>query len=265
MSANPTGKVQETTEKTTTIPTELNSRYTFENFSVGASNRVAHAVSRQVVENLGQLYNPLFLAGGYGLGKTHLLQAIGNAAVHQNPALTVRYVTAERFTNELIESIKQVKVLTFRQKYRSTDLLLLDNLEYLSGKEQTQDELLYTLESLMQDNRQVVIASDRLPGATPFLSEHLLSRLQGGVIANIVAPDEALRLAFLQAKAANQPVSPEVLALIAQKVSGSISKLEGALNSLLAYARHTNAELTTEAAGQLLDSMLFSSNYLLKS
>jgi chromosomal replication initiator protein len=265
MSANPTEKAQATSEKPGATLTELNPRYTFENFTVGTSNQVAHAVSRQVAENLGQLYNSLFLAGGYGLGKTHLLQAIGNAALQMNPNLTVRYVTAERFTNELIESIKQTKVLVFRQKYRNADLFLLDNLEYLAGKEQTQDELLYTLESLMQENRQVVIASDRLPGATPFLSEHLLSRLHSGVVVNISAPDEALRLAFLQAKAANQPVSPEVLALIAQKVSGSISKLEGALNSLLAYARHSNTELTVEVAGQLLDSMLFSSIYLLKS
>jgi chromosomal replication initiator protein len=259
---NNSGPFQENQEKASLPTNGLNSRYTFENLIVGESNQVAMAVSRLIAEKPGQLYNPLLILGEYGVGKTHLLNAIGHHALQLRPELKVRYTTAEGFTNGLINAIRQTRMADFQKDYRSLDLLLVDNIEYLAGKEQTQSELLHTLESLGYDNRQVILTARRLPGAMSTMADKLLLRLQSGMITNLMPPDHNLRLTFLQTKAEQQPaaIAPEVLELIADKVTDSFSRLEGALNSLVASTYHSGTPLTPEIAGKLLDVLLFSSS-----
>ena len=233
----------------------LNPRYTFETYIVGSSNRMAHAVALSVSERPGNAYNPLFIYGGSGLGKTHLLQAIGHMAQRQH--LRVLYVTSELFTNELIAAIRTQSTDQFRAKYRNTDLLLLDDVHFIAGKEQTQEEFFHTFNALHSANRQIVLTSDRPPQAITTLEERLRSRFGWGMTADIQPPNLETRIAILQEKAASMGryVPNEVLTLIAQRAHRNIRDMEGALTKVLAHAellrRPLNAALVEDALAYL--------------
>ncbi|NLD73379.1 MAG: chromosomal replication initiator protein DnaA [Chloroflexi bacterium] len=233
----------------------LNPRYTFANFIVGQSNRLAHAGSLAVAENPGQAYNPLFIYGGVGLGKTHLLHAVGNR-VAQDQHRTL-YVSAETFANELINSIRTRTTEEFRAKYRTIDVLLLDDVQFLIGKERTQEEFFHTFNDLYQDNRQIVLSSDRPPKAFVGLEERLRSRFEWGLTADVQFPDLETRMAILAAKAevlrVQLPV--EVVEYIAQEVQSNIRELEGALNRVMALARTMGYAFTVETAQRALGGM----------
>lgn len=234
----------------------LNPRYTFASFVVGPSNRMAHASALAVAERPGIAYNPLFLYGGSGLGKTHLLQAIGHYL--QSAGKRVLYVTSEVFTNEMIGAIRTQSTELFRAKYRNTDVLLLDDVHFLAGKEQTQEEFFHTFNELHAANRQIVLTSDRPPQAIPTLEERLRSRFGWGMIADVQPPTLETRIAILQMKAASmgRQVPDDVLHLIAQRAHRNIRDLEGALNKVLAHAelfrRPLNAALVEDTLAYLV-------------
>ncbi len=235
-----------------TNPSTFNAKYTFDSFIVGNCNRLAHAAALGVAEKPGGAYNPLFIYGGVGLGKTHLLQAIGHFVSASK--LRVLYVSTEQFTNEFIKAIRERKTEEFRQKYRSVDVLLVDDIHFIIGKEQTQEGFFHTFNDLHNANRQMVITSDRPPTSMPLLEDRLRSRFGWGLIADIQPPDLETRLAILQAKAEEKRVSmpQEVLDLIARRARRSIRELEGSLNRVIAFARLTKASLTIELATEAL-------------
>ncbi|RLC69434.1 MAG: chromosomal replication initiator protein DnaA [Chloroflexi bacterium] len=247
---------REHSQTQTSATTMLNPRYTFDTFVVGSNNRLAHAASLAVAENPAGAYNPLFLYGGVGLGKTHLLHAIGNfCARHLQRVL---YVSSETFTNDLINSIRTQTTGNFRDKYRKVDVLLIDDIQFIAGKESTQEEFFHTFNSLHAANKQIVISSDRPPRAIPTLEERLRSRFEGGLIADLQLPDLETRAAILRFKATAQSLSvpDEVLDLIAQRVQSNIRELEGALNRVLAYADLMHVFPTIEVAKTALDGVL---------
>jgi len=233
----------------------LNPRYTFDNFIVGQSNRLAHAGCLAVAENPGLAYNPLFIYGGVGLGKTHLLHAIGNRTA-QDRRRTL-YVSAETFANELINAIRVRSTEEFRAKYRTIDVLLLDDVQFLIGKERTQEEFFHTFNDLYQDNRQIVLSSDRQPKAFVGLEERLRSRFEWGLTADVQFPDLETRMAILAAKAEALRVTlpSEVIEYIAQKVQSNIRELEGALNRVLALARTMNCGYSLETVQRALGGL----------
>jgi chromosomal replication initiator protein len=222
---------------------DLNPRYTFENFIVGPSNRMAHAVAMSVAERPGKAYNPLFLYGGVGLGKTHLIHAVGHAA--RSRGQRVLYVSSELFTNELISAIRTQSTEQFRAKYRTIDVLLIDDVQFIAGKEQTQEEFFHTFNALHSANRQIVMTSDRAPQAITTLEERLRSRFGWGMTADIQPPSLETRIAILQAKAASLHVvvANDVLTVIAQRAHRNIRDLEGALTRVLAHAQLLNKPL----------------------
>ncbi|MBT9149273.1 MAG: Chromosomal replication initiator protein DnaA [Dehalococcoidia bacterium] len=230
----------------------FNPKYTFSSFIVGSCNRLAHAAALGVAENPGSVYNPLFIYGGVGLGKTHLLHAI-EQFVLQNDQQVI-YATAEQFTNDFIASIRERSTESFRNKYRSADVLLIDDIHFIAGKEQTQEGIFHTFNDLHTANRQIILSSDRPPKALSLLEERLRSRFEWGLIVDIQPPDFETRVAILQAKAEElkSPIPLDVLHLIARRVRNNIRELEGALNRVLAYARLTNATITPELAGESL-------------
>ncbi|MDW8253915.1 MAG: chromosomal replication initiator protein DnaA [Chloroflexota bacterium] len=230
----------------------LNPRYTFDSFIVGASNRLAHAAAEAVAAQPGSAYNPLFIWGGVGLGKTHLLHAIGHRV--EARGLSVIYVTSETFTNEFIRAIRDRQNDAFREKYRSVDLLLIDDIQFLATKEQTQEEFFHTFNDLHSNGKQIVITSDRSPKVMPSLEDRLRSRFEWGLIADIEAPDFETRVAILEKKArdCNAQVPREVLELIAHKFQNNIRELEGSLNKALMFARTHGVPLTLEVAHQAL-------------
>jgi chromosomal replication initiator protein len=230
----------------------LNRKYTFSSFIVGSSNRLAHAAALGVAENPGNSYNPLFVYSGVGLGKTHLLHAIGWEAIRVRPR--VMYVTAEQFTNEFISAIRERRSEDFRNKYRSVDVLLLDDIQFIAGKEQTQEGLFHTFNDLHTGNSQIVISCDRPPKSLTLLEDRLRSRFEWGLIVDMQPPDLETRIAILQTKAEEQKteVPPDVLNFIARRIQKNIRELEGALNRVLAYARLTKSPLTVELATQAL-------------
>jgi len=234
----------------------FNPKYTFQSFIVGNCNRLAHAAALGVAEKPGAFYNPLFIYGGVGLGKTHLLHAIGHFVSASN--LRALYVSTEQFTNEFIKAIRERKTEDFRKKYRGVDVLLVDDIHFLIGKEQTQEGFFHTFNDLHNNNRQIVITSDRPPKSMPLLEDRLRSRFGWGLIADIQSPDLETRHAILQAKAEEQGVSigQDVLDLIARKAQKSIRELEGSLNRVIAFARLTKAALTVEIATQALTEFL---------
>ena len=207
----------------------LISRYHFDNFVVGASNRMAHAACMAVAENPAKAYNPMFLYGGVGLGKTHLLHAIGNAALQRG--LQVLYVSSEEFTNELINAIRTHNTQPFRDRYRSIDVLLVDDIQFIAGKESTQEEFFHTFNTLHNQEKQIVMSSDRPPKAMVTLEERLRSRFEWGLTVDIQPPDLETRIAILRSKAerAMRNVPPEILNLIARQIQSNIRELEGAL------------------------------------
>ncbi|MCL5429002.1 MAG: chromosomal replication initiator protein DnaA [Chloroflexi bacterium] len=230
----------------------LNPRYSFETFVVGASNRLAHAASLAVAENPAKAYNPLFLYGRVGLGKTHLLRAIGNAASQRG--LQVLYVSSEEFTNDLIHAIRTHSTQAFRDKYRRTDVLLIDDIQFIAGKESTQEEFFHTFNTLHGQNKQIVITSDRSPKGLMTLEERLRSRFEWGLIADIQSPDYETRLAILRSNAERigRAVDPAVLETIARRMQSNIRELEGALNRIVAYAYLRGIPLTADVVDSAL-------------
>jgi chromosomal replication initiator protein len=234
----------------------FNPRYTFENFVVGASNRLAHAASLAVAESPARAYNPLFLYGGVGLGKTHLLQAIGSRV--QERGLNVLYVSSEEFTNDLINSIRTHTTAAFRERYRQIDVLLIDDIQFIAGKESTQEEFFHTFNTLHGQDKQIVITSDRPPKAMLTLETRLRSRFEGGLIVDVQLPDVETRIAILKSKAdrARRHVDQHIMELIAQQVQSNIRELEGALTRVLAFADLSGMPLDDKLVSVALADML---------
>lgn len=238
----------------------LKSKYTFDNFVVGNSNRFAHAACLAVAQSPAKSYNPLFVYGGVGLGKTHLMRAIGNYIIQYNnqSEVNILYISSEKFTNELINSIRDDRTVAFRDKYRNVDLLLIDDIQFLAGKERTQEEFFHTFNTLYDSNKQIVITSDRPPQEIPTLEDRLISRFECGLITDIQPPDLETRIAILRKKAQteNLNIPDEVINFIAEKIPSNIRQLEGALNKLIAFSTLTKNNLSTSLAQEILKDII---------
>jgi chromosomal replication initiator protein len=234
----------------------LNPRYTFETFVVGSGNRLAHAACQAVAEKPARAYNPLFLYGGVGLGKTHLLHAIGNAC--HGRGLNVLYVSSEEFTNDMISAIRTHTTQAFREKYRSADVLLVDDIQFIAGKESTQEEFFHTFNTLHGQDKQIIVSSDRPPKSLVTLEERLRSRFEWGLTADIQAPDLETRLAILRSKAerTGRQISDDILDTIARRVESNIRELEGALNRIIAFADLSGSPLTPDLVDVALADLL---------
>jgi len=238
----------------------LNSKYTFENFVVGPSNRFGHAASIAVAQAPAKAYNPLFLYGGVGLGKTHLMHAIGQYISTNNPSARVFYVSSERFTNELIDAIQNRSTLKFRSKFRGVDVLLIDDIHFLGGKEHSQEEFFHTFNTLYDAHKQIVLSSDRPPKEIANLEERLISRFEWGLVTDLQPPDIETRIAILRKKAemSNLIVPQEVFLYIAEKIKNNIRKLEGALIRVVSNASLTGRELSSKLAEEVLQDLIIS-------
>ncbi len=234
----------------------LNPRYTFPQFIVGKNNELAHAACMAVSAKPGQAYNPLFIYGGVGMGKTHLLQAIGHHVCRDNNNAKVQYVTCERFTNEFIQAVRSGAATDFKDRYRTVDVLLIDDIQFLTGKEGTQEEFFHTFNTLHQNNKQIVIASDRPPKDIQTLESRLQSRFEWGMMIDITKPDFETRVAILEAKARekNYPLSTEILHMMAGAIQSNIRELEGALNKIIAYHQFKNIQPSSGSIQPLLQS-----------
>lgn len=250
--------VVEETNATDMNHSQLNPKYTFDNFVIGQSNRFAHAASLAVAEKPAGAYNPLFIYGGVGLGKTHLMQAVGNHVAQFNPSAKVLYLSSERFTNEFISAIRENKTGEFRNRYRTIDVLLIDDIQFLANKEQTQEEFFHTFNALHEAGRQIVISSDRPPREIPTLEDRLRSRFEWGLITDIQPPDLETRIAIIQRKAKSDGVmlDENVAYFIATQVSSNIRELEGALIRVVAYSSLVNADISVDLAEQALKDLI---------
>lgn len=237
---------------------QLNERYTFERFVVGTNNQLAVAASKAVAEKPAKMYNPLFLYGGVGLGKTHLMHAIGHRLLADDPGRRVAYLSSEKFTNELVGSIQEGSMAAFRRRYREMDLLLVDDIHFLEGKERTQEEFFHTFNALYDAQRQIIVTSDRPPKELPGLEERLVSRFEWGLVVDIKAPDYETRMAILRKKAEDDGLTldDEVIEFIAHSCTASVRELEGAIIKLLAYSSLTHQEVTPALAHTALKGML---------
>ncbi len=246
------------TSVATDAPSKLNPRYTFDSFVVGESNKLANAASLAVADSPGVTYNPLFIYGGVGLGKTHLLQAIGNSILAKDPKKKVVYITSEKFTNELVDAIQKKTTKAFKEKYRKVDCLLIDDIQFLAGKESTQEEFFHTFNVLYEDSKQIILTSDRPPKAIPTLEARLRSRFEWGMMADVSPPNYEMRLAVLKSKSANIDfeVTDEILETIAKKIQNNIRELEGALTRVVAFGQLNNTIPTLEEVETLLGGML---------
>ncbi|HHY19960.1 MAG TPA: chromosomal replication initiator protein DnaA [Firmicutes bacterium] len=236
----------------------LNPRYTFDSFVVGKSNSFAHAACFAVAEAPAHAYNPLFMYGGVGLGKTHLMQAIGHFVIENHPEMKIMYVSAEKFTNDMINSIRHNKMEHFRNKYRTVDLLLVDDIQFLTGKEGTQEEFFHTFNALYEANKQIVICSDRLPKEIATLEDRLRSRFEWGLTTDIQPPDLETRIAILKKKASSEDIEVpgDVLLFIAKQIRSNIRELEGALIRITAYSSLHNRPIDVELAAEALKDIL---------
>ncbi|UOQ49571.1 chromosomal replication initiator protein DnaA [Gracilibacillus caseinilyticus] len=239
----------------------LNDKYTFETFVIGSGNRFAHAASLAVAEAPAKAYNPLFIYGGVGLGKTHLMHAIGHYVLDHNPSAKVVYLSSEKFTNEFINSIRDNRAVNFRNKYRNVDVLLIDDIQFLAGKEQTQEEFFHTFNTLHEENKQIIISSDRPPKEIPTLEDRLRSRFEWGLITDITPPDLETRIAILRkkAKAEGLDIPNEVMLYIANQIDTNIRELEGALIRVVAYSSLINQDIDASLAAEALKDIIPSS------
>ncbi|MGI6184497.1 MAG: chromosomal replication initiator protein DnaA [Candidatus Fimadaptatus sp.] len=241
------------------LPTNmLNPKYTFDTFVIGNSNRFAHAASLAVAESPADAYNPLFLYGGVGLGKTHLMHAIGHYMLHENPAIKLVYITSENFTNELISAIQNNRNTEFREKFRNVDVLMVDDIQFIAGRDSTQEEFFHTFNQLHASGKQIIISSDKPPRDIPTLEERLRSRFEWGLIADIQKPDYETRIAILRKKAQVEhiDVSDDIIAFIAEKIESNIRELEGSLTRIIAYASLSGKPLTMAVAEEALKNIL---------
>jgi chromosomal replication initiator protein len=240
------------------IDNTLNPKYTFDTFVVGSSNQFAHAAALAVGEKPSKAYNPLFLYGGVGLGKTHLMHAIGHMIKLNNKHLRLTYISTEKFTNEVINAIRYDKMLSFKERYRNNDVLLIDDIQFIAGKERTQEEFFHTFNSLYDTHKQIIISADCPPRAIPTLEERLHSRFEWGLIADIQPPDLETKVAIIKKKAERQSISvPDNVALyIASKIKSNIRELEGALVRLIAYCSLKGSEVTLGMAQETLQDIL---------
>lgn len=242
------------------IPTSqfgLNQKYTFSSFIVGKGSELAHAAAQAVAERPGEAYNPLFIYGGVGLGKTHLLQAVGQTMLEKNNTLKILYVSSEKFTNEFVSAIKEGRGKEFKDRYRGVDLLLIDDIQFIGGKEQTQEEFFHTFNELHQQGKQVVLTSDRPPKAIPSLEDRLRSRFEWGMIVDISPPDLETRVAILQSKCQEKSFSldQDLIQLVADAIQSNIRELEGALNKIIAFHELKNTKPTKETVKSILSTL----------
>ena len=239
----------------------LNPKYTFETFVVGNNNRFAHAAALAVGNEPGKSYNPLFLYGGVGLGKTHLMHAIGNRILENNPKSNVLYVTSEKFTNQFINSIKDNKTEIFKNKYRNIDALLIDDIQFIAGKDRVQEEFFHTFNTLREEGKQIIISSDKPPRDIEFLEDRLKSRFEWGLLADISCPDYETRLAILRKKAQDENIIIEdaILSDIANKIDSNIRELEGVFNKIVARASLTHSPITIELAENIINEFKYES------
>jgi chromosomal replication initiator protein len=236
----------------------INQKYVFDSFIIGKNNELAHAASLAVAKNPGTQYNPLFIYGGVGLGKTHLMHAVANRLLHENPRAKVLYLTSEKFTNDYINAISTKKMDDFKQHYRTVDMLLIDDIQFIAGKEGTQEEFFHTFNELRDKGKQIIITADRLPKEIPSIEQRLVSRFEWGMVADIQPPDLETRMAILRTKLARRGTSlpDEVVIYIAENVQNNVRELEGALNRLLVYQDMENHEVTLEQAQTMLQGMM---------
>jgi len=246
--------------KETDKETNLNAKYLFENFIVGPFNELAHAAASAVSKSPGEVYNPLFIYGGVGLGKTHLIQAIGNEVIKGSEKKRIKYVTSEKFTSQIITAIRNHEVDQFKAKYRGIDILIIDDIQFLSGKEKTQEEFFHTFNDLYEKGSQIILSSDRPPKAIASLEERIRSRFEGGMIADISYPDTETRMAILKTKSLERNIElpEEILNYIASNVQKNIRELEGALNRIIAHSRLTNRIPDLETTKNLLKNLIIS-------
>ena len=245
----------------------LNPKYTFDTFVVGSNNRFAHAAALAVGNEPGKSYNPLFLYGGVGLGKTHLMHAIGNRIIEENRKANVLYVTSEKFTNQLINSFKDNKTEMFRNKYRNIDVLLIDDIQFIAGKDRVQEEFFHTFNTLREDGKQIIISSDTPPRDIQFLEDRLKSRFEWGLLADISCPDYETRLAILRKKAQDERIiiDDSILSNIAATIDSNIRELEGVFNKIVARAALTHSPITMEHAELIINEFKLKSEKVISS